>query len=103
MDDMNRLGNLILKQWTTNRPGLIEELEKTNQLQSILRQTQEQMGDLLYDLTVVQKMEYHSAWELVTKEWALLPEEDRRPERPPMERPLSSNLTPRQSHPVISE
>ena len=97
MDDMNRLGDLILKQWTTNRPGLIEELEKTNQLQSVLRQTQEQMGDLLYDLTVVQKMEYHSAWELVTKEWALLPEEDR------PERPSSSNLAPSQSQPAISE
>jgi hypothetical protein len=28
MEDMNRLGDLILKHWTTHRPELIEELEK---------------------------------------------------------------------------
>ena len=48
MDDMNRLGDLILKHWTTHRPELIEELERTNQLQPVLRQAQEQTGDLLY-------------------------------------------------------
>jgi hypothetical protein len=81
MDDMNRLGDLILKHWTTHRPELIEELERTNQLQPVLRQAQEQTGDLLYNLTVVQKMEYHAAWELAMREWAFLPNEDH-PERP---------------------
>ena len=71
MDDMTRLGDLILKHWTTHRPGLIKELERTNQLQPILRQAQEQMGDLLYDLTVVQKMDYQAAWEIAMREWAL--------------------------------
>ena len=109
MDDMNRLGDLILKHWTTHSPGLIEELERTNQLQTALRQAQEQTGDLLYTLTVVQKMEYHAAWELATREWAFLPGEDR-PERapldrPPLNRPLSGKPTPNpsQSHPAISE
>jgi hypothetical protein len=104
MDDMNRLGDLILKHWRTHRPGLIEELERTNQLQPLLRQAQEQTGDLLYNLTVVQKMEYHAAWELATREWAFLPGKDR-PERPPLDRPLSGKPTPSQtpSHPAISE
>jgi hypothetical protein len=104
MDDMNRLGDLILKHWTTHRPELIEELEKTNQLQPALRQAQEQTGDLLYTLTVIQKMEYHAAWELATREWAFLPGVDR-PERPLLDRPLSGKPTPSQtpSHPAISE
>ena len=46
-------------------------------MQTALRQAQEQTGDLLYNLTVVQKMEYHAAWELATREWAFLPGEDR--------------------------
>ena len=107
MDDMNRLGDLILKHWTIHRPGLIEELERTNQLQPVLRQAQEQTGDLLYTLTVVQKMEYHAAWELAMREWAFLPNEDhpeRSPlDRPPLNRPSSGKSTPSQSHAVISE
>ena len=114
MDDMNRLGDLILKHWTTHRPQLIEELKRTNQLQPVLRQAQEQTGDLLYHLTVVQKMEYHAAWELAMREWAFLPNEDR-PEPPhldqphlerPPRKPLSSGKpSPSQppSPPAISE
>ena len=104
MDDMNRLGDLILKHWTTHRPELIAELERTNQLQPALRQAQEKTGDLLYTLTVIQKMEYHAAWELATREWAFLPGEDH-PKRPPLNRSSSGNPTQSQipSHPAISE
>jgi hypothetical protein len=99
MDDMTRLGDLILRHWTTHRPGLIEELDRTNQLQTALRQAQEQTGDLLYRLTVVQKMEYHAAWELATQEWVFLPGEDR-PDRP-SSGTTTQNQTP--PHPAISE
>ena len=97
MDDMNRLGDLILKHWTTHRPGLIEELKRMNQLQPVLRQAQEQTGDLLYTLTVVQKMEYQAAWELATREWAFLPSH---PDRPSSENPTPSQPSP---PPAISE
>jgi hypothetical protein len=100
MDDMNRLGELILKHWTAHRPRLIEELIRTNQLEPVLRQAQEQTGDLLYTLTVVKKMEYHAAWELATREWAFLPDT---PERPPLDQQSSGTPTPSLSHPVISE
>jgi hypothetical protein len=120
MDDMNRLGDLILKHWTTHRPELIEELVRTNQLQPVLRQAQEQTGDLLYNLTVVQKMEYHAAWELVMREWAFLPPNleppslddpersflERSPLKPsPLEPKLSGKPTQNQtpSPPAISE
>jgi len=93
MDDMTCLGSLILKHWRTHRPEVIEELERTNRLEPILRQAQEQTGDLLYNLTVVQKLEYQAAWELATREWAFLPELP------------SSEPTPNQTrpHPEISE
>jgi hypothetical protein len=97
MDDMTRLGILILNHWRTHRPGVIEELERMNQLQPVLRQAQEQTGDLLYHLTVVLKMEYQAAWELATQEWAFLPEE---PEPPSFAKPTPNQTQPR---PAISE
>ena len=75
MDDRNRLGSMILKHWTTHRPRMVEELDKAHQLERVLRQAQEQTGDLLHTLVVVQKMDYLAAWELATKDWACLPEE----------------------------
>src|SRR5580658_1781359 len=97
MDHLSRLGHLILKHWTTHRPWVIEELERTNQLQPVLRQAQEQTGDLLHTLTVIQKMDYQAAWELAMREWAFLPGN---PERPSLDTPTPSQS---QSHPVISE
>jgi hypothetical protein len=104
MDDMNRLGDLILKHWTTHRPELIEELKRTNRLEPVLRQAQEQTGDLLYTLTVVQKMEYQTAWELAMREWAFIPNEDH-PEHLPL-KPQSSGKPTQNQTPsplVISE
>jgi hypothetical protein len=91
MDDMNALGVLILKHWKTHRPRMVQELEQENQLERVLRQAQEQTGDLLHTLTVVQKMPYREAWEVATKEWAFLPEEDARPS--------SASQTPNQHQP----
>jgi hypothetical protein len=99
MDEMNRLGDLILKHWKTHRPEMVQELEKTNQLRAVLSQAEEQTGDLLFNLIVVQKMEYQAAWELATREWAFLPGEDR-PERPSSN---ESNPSQTSSRPAISE
>src|ERR1700676_1933936 len=99
MHNMNRLRDLILKHWTTHRPGLIEELERTNQLQPVLRQAQEQTGDLLHTLTVIQKMDYQGAWEWGKQEWEFFPERDR-PNPPPSGKPIPSQTS---SHPAISE
>ena len=93
MDDRNRLGSMILKHWTTHRPRMVEELEKAHQLERVLRQAQEQTGDLLHTLVVVQKMDYLAAWELATKEWAILPEEDLPPSS--ASRSPSQNQPPR--------
>src|ERR1019366_7041137 len=41
-------GRLDFETWENHRPGLIEELVRANQLEPVLRQAQEQTGDLLF-------------------------------------------------------
>jgi hypothetical protein len=55
-------------------------------------------GNLLYELMVVQKMDYQFAWEIATREWAFLPDEEDQPQ-------LSfdpATLDPNQPLPAIS-
>ena len=59
---------------------------------------QELTGNLLYELTVVRKMDYQPAWEIATREWAFLPDEEDQPQ-------LSfdpATLDPHQPLPAIS-
>ena len=102
MEDMSLLGKMILDHWTTHRPETVKELERTNQLEPVLRQAREQTGDLLYNLIVVQKMNYQAAWELATREWAFLPPHAEQPFSDRPSRPLSET-SPSLSHPAISE
>jgi len=76
MDDRNQLGKMILNHWLAHRPRMVEELRKNNQLERAIQETQERTGDPLYELLSVQKMEYHAAWEIATREWTFLPSED---------------------------
>jgi hypothetical protein len=78
---------------------MVQKLEHENQLQQVVFAAQELTGNLLHELTVVQKIDYHRAWELATKEWAFLPDEEDQPN-------LSFDpamLDPHQRLPVISE
>jgi hypothetical protein len=59
---------------------MVEDLERGNQLQQAIFAAQELTGNLLYELTAVQKIEYHRAWEMATREWAFLPDEDDQPQ-----------------------
>jgi len=93
LDDRNRLGQMILSHWLVHRPAMVEELRKNNQLEQAIHETQERTGDLLYELLSVQKMDYHAAWEMATREWAFLPTEDR-----PLQ-PSSVNSSPSPSEP----
>ncbi len=93
------LGHQILEHWRRHRPKMVENLERGNQLQAAVFAAQELTGNLLYELTVVRKMEYHRAWEIATREWAFLPDEEDQPQ-------LSfdpATLDPNQSLPAISE
>ena len=92
------LGHQILEHWRHHRPKMVESLEGRNHLQRAIFAAQELTGNLLYELTVVQKMEYHRAWEIATREWAFLPDEE--------DQPLLSfdpaTLDPHQPLPTIS-
>ena len=95
---LTRLGHQILEHWKRHRPTMVGNLERENQLQQAIFAAQELTGNLLYELTVVQKMDYQPAWEMATREWAFLPDEQDQPQ-------LSfdpATLDPHQTLPSIS-
>ncbi len=92
------LGHQILDHWRRYRPAMVEKLDKGNQLQQAIVAAQELTGNLLYELTVLRKMGYQPAWEIATREWAFLPDEEDQPH-------LSfdpATLDPHQPLPAIS-
>jgi hypothetical protein len=92
------LGHRILEHWRRHRPTMVEKLATGNQLQPAVFAAQELTGNLLYELMVVQKMDYQFAWEIATREWAFLPDEEDQPQ-------LSfdpTTLDPHQSLPATS-
>lgn len=98
-EPLTPLGHQILEHWKRYRPTMVQNLERGNHLQRAIFAAQELTSNLLYELTVVRKMEYDQAWEIATREWAFLPDETDQPQ-------LSfdpANLDPQQPLPVISE
>jgi hypothetical protein len=92
------LGHQILEHWKRFRPMMVDKLDQSKQLHQAVFAAQELTGNLLYELTVVQKMDYQPAWEIATREWAFLPDEEDQPQ-------LSfdpANLDPQQPLPAIS-
>ena len=77
MKQRTALGEQILKHWRENRPQMVSDLENNNRLEQAVLEAQELTGDLMYELVSVQKMDYHAAWELATRDWAFLPSEAR--------------------------
>ena len=97
-DNLTPLGHKILKHWSKYRPKMVAALNTQNQLQQAVFAAQELTANLLYELTVVKKMDYQMAWELATREWAFLPDEEDQPQ-------LSfdpATLDPNQPLPLIS-
>jgi hypothetical protein len=95
---MTPLGYKILEHWRRHRPKMVAALEQVGQLRQAVYAAQELTGNLLYELMVVQKMDYQFAWEIATREWAFLPDEEDQPE-------LSfdpATLDPNQPLPTIS-
>ena len=73
MYERNRLGQMILEHLQKHRPQMIEELQRTNQLDQTIYEAQETTGELLYELVSVQKMDYQAAWEIAMREWTQSP------------------------------
>ena len=93
------LGHQIREHWRRYRPTMVAKLERVDRLQQAVFAAQELTGNLLYELTVIRKMDYQTAWELATREWAFLPDENDQPQ-------LSfdpATLDPSQPLPAISE
>jgi len=70
MYERNRLGQMIFEHWQKHRPQMVAELREANQLDQTIYEAQETIGDLLYELVSVQKMDYQAAWEIAMREWA---------------------------------
>jgi hypothetical protein len=97
-NEMTPLGYRILEHWKRYRPNMVRSLEQANHLQKAIFAAQELTTDLIYELAVVQKMEYQPAWEIATREWAFLPDETEQPQ-------LSfdpANLSPHKHSPATS-
>src|SRR5581483_6709551 len=75
-DDLTPLGHQILEHWSRYRPRMVAALTAQNRLMAAIFASQELTSNLLYELTVARKMDYQMAWELATKEWAFLPDEE---------------------------
>ena len=78
-DDLTPLGYQILDHWSKYRPRMVATLTGQNRLSQAIFAAQELTSNLLYELAVVQNMEYQIAWELATREWAFLPDEEDEP------------------------
>lgn len=79
-NEMTPLGLKILDDWKLHRPKMVQALRKENRLQQAVIAAQELTTDLLHDLAVAKKMDYQMAWEIATREWAFLPDEEDQPQ-----------------------
>jgi hypothetical protein len=71
MAEHDRLSSLVLAHWSRYQPKMLRQLRQENRLPQALEATAQQMADLLYDLTMVKKMEHHQAWEMMLNEFLL--------------------------------
>src|SRR5260370_33257292 len=72
---MDNISSLILKHSQSYHPKMVAEFQRENRLEAELKATVQQFDDLMYNLVVVQKMSYSSAWEIAIDQF-LLPEEE---------------------------
>ena len=70
----DRLRSLLLTHWQNYHPKMLAELQKENLLEEHLEATTNRFANLMYELVVVKKMSYSSAWEIAIEQF-LLPEE----------------------------
>jgi hypothetical protein len=72
MDDTLPLtSRMILQRWTSAVPEMVATASK--QLLPALNQANEQLLETLYQLTMVQKMDYNAALEIALHEWSASP------------------------------
>ena len=72
-DTLPLTSRMILQRWTSAAPEMVASLEATGQLQPALNQANEQLLETLYQLTIMQKMDYNAALEIALHEWSASP------------------------------
>ena len=60
--------NLLLKHWQTHQPKMYQQFQQENRLQEELEAAAERYAESLFDLTVVKKVPYPAAEEMVKAE-----------------------------------
>ncbi len=77
MEEVNRIGRMILGAWKERRPKAVREMEREGSLEKLLVEAQERAGDQLWELqNGRKKMDYSAAMEIVLED-AAGPMEDR--------------------------
>ena len=72
-DSLPLTSRMILHRWTSQAPQMVATLKAAGQLLPALQQANEQMLELLYQLTMVRKMDYNAALEIAMNEWGSVP------------------------------
>ncbi|HLG63103.1 MAG TPA: hypothetical protein VKY19_14280 [Ktedonosporobacter sp.] len=68
MQNQDILTNLLLTHWQKHQPKMYQQFQKENCLQEELEKTAETMSDRLHNLTVIQKLPYNQAQEIIIAE-----------------------------------
>jgi uncharacterized protein YqiB (DUF1249 family) len=72
-DSLPLTSRMILQRWTSEAPEMVATLEASGQLLPSLNQANEQLLETLYQLTMVEKMDYNAALEIALHEWSASP------------------------------
>jgi hypothetical protein len=73
MENHEQLCNLILTHWQKHQPKMVAQFQQENRLEKELETTAKRWNDMLHRL-VMQKMDYKTAWVIVSKRFLLLEE-----------------------------
>jgi len=76
MNSHDKISSLILTHWQKYQPTMLAQFQQENRLEAELEATAEQFAEMLYDLMVMKKMPYQSAWEMAIDEFFLPDEEE---------------------------
>ena len=87
--ELSRIGRLAKDHWEKHRPKMVKHLKAKGVYQEALQQAQERATDALVDLISLRGVKPQEAWELVMKQYILLPGEEETPRLKPDQMPFS--------------
>jgi hypothetical protein len=63
-----KLNSLVLNHWKQHQPKMLQHFQKENRLQDELAAAVKMFSDQLYDLTIIQKIPFYTAWWMAIEE-----------------------------------